>query len=82
MIFTDCAWLSSLVEYLESTPLKTIEAAERAAAASAAASVPGDSEVILKRVRDVSMSSGRSQHWWSELPSPTYDDEKPISMRK
>lgn len=47
---------------MESTFLKTIEAEARAAADSAAASLPGESDVILESVRGVSISSGLSQH--------------------
>lgn len=56
---------------MESIFLKTIEAAAKAAATSAATSDPGEFDVILYSVLGVSMSSGLSQHWWSAFPSPT-----------
>jgi len=60
-LLTDFEWLNSVEEYWASIFLNTIEAAERAAAASAAASVPGELASILYTVLGVSMSSGRSQ---------------------
>jgi hypothetical protein len=50
-----------------------MEAAARAAAVSAATSVPGELELIWYVIRDVSMSSGRSQQLWSVLGSPTWN---------
>lgn len=46
-LLTDCEWLRSNAEQLESTTVKTSEAAARAAAASAAGSEPGEVEVML-----------------------------------
>ncbi|KAF9689295.1 hypothetical protein SADUNF_Sadunf01G0077300 [Salix dunnii] len=56
-------WTPLTLAAVKSTALKTIEAAERAADASAAASVPGEFGVILYSARGVSISSGR---WPSE----------------
>jgi hypothetical protein len=61
-----------VAKVLSRSSLNTRYAAASAAAASPAASDPGELRVILYSVRGVSMSSGRSQHWWSALPSPTY----------
>jgi hypothetical protein len=62
---------SCVAKVLSLSSLNTKYAAASAAEASPAASDPGELSVILYSVLGVPMSSGRSQHWWSALPSPT-----------
>ena len=58
-------------EYVPLMGLYTSDAAAMVAAVSAATSLPGDLVVILVRGLFSDIVSGRSQHLWSALGSPT-----------
>jgi hypothetical protein len=69
-MLTSLALLRSAREYFLSLR-NTMEEAAKAAAVSAAISVPGVFSSISYSVRGAFMFSGRTQHWWSKLGSPT-----------
>ena len=79
-MLTLIALLIKVLEYMGSLLLKTREAAARAAAVSAATSVPGVFLSILYTFLGVSISSGLSQQAWSFFASPTY--KSPNSVEK